>query len=330
MTNRKTFIGLLGIVVLQDLMAQDDLFHVTTDFVYLQRHSADNTTIAVDTEQVDCVDGCFSNNVLDINDLTPGYTPGLKFSLGCSPVDRSTYEVDFLYLWEMEGSETKHPKGILSAPFRPSFVSDYIEVDSLYAQYQSQFYTGELNYLYRFSTGKYSYFGLSGLFGLRFTNLSERFLLEVEKAHNVSDYRIKANNDLLGIQLGFDFHIRPNRYFDTNLVVKGGADLNRIATKIQLNDLDHSVTLRNYNKQETQTGVFAEIDIGLHYLPLSWLSIHMGYEMLYFGGLALAPDQITFSSDEIKDTLIEGAPRRVFDDGYIILYGIFAGVSFTF
>ncbi|MBM3198879.1 MAG: hypothetical protein FJZ58_06470 [Chlamydiae bacterium] len=244
---------------------------------------------------------------------------------------RSSYEVGFLYLWEMDNTETRSPKGILSVPFRhSSFVRDYIEVDSLTANYKSQFYTGDLNYWYMFSTSRSSYFFLAGMAGMRFTNLTERFLLDVEKGHNQSDYKIKAANDLLGVQVGFDFRIQPNRYFSWDLLVKAGADLNRIATQIFLGDNNNTITLRNYNRQLTQSGMFAEVDAGATYSPLEWMTIRLGYEMLYFGGLALAPDQITFSSDQIRDSLIEGAPKRVWDNGYIILYGIYTGISFSF
>ena len=308
----------------------DPHFRLLTDFVYLQRSQPKKKTIAVDSDSVDCESGCFTNSVLNTNQLTHGYEPGIHADLAYFMDQKSSYDLGFLYLWELDHTATRKAKGVLSVPFRrPSFTRDFTDVDSVTASYKSLFYTGELNYWRSFSSSPSSYFGLSTVFGIRFANLKDRFNLEVNKGLDESHYKVSAKNGILGPQVGFNFQIRPNNQFYWDLLIKAGANLNRISSKVFLGDVDDTVTLRNFQRQVTQTGVFTEVALGLGYRPLDWMSFRAGYQMLYFGGLALGPNQLSFSSAKTRSSAVLTS-YDIADNGYIILYGIYSGLVFSF
>ncbi len=168
-----------------------------------------------------------------------------------------------------------------------------------------------------------------GVFGLRFATVSEHFYLTAYKNGGESNYNLSAKNSLLGPQVGFDFQIHPSRRFYWQLLVKAGVDLNRISSKVYLGNLDNTETLRNYTKNKVQGGTFAEAAVGAGAQILDFLNLHVGYQMLFFGGLALAPDQISYSSTKLAATAIL-SPYHMSTNGYIIVHGVYAGMTFSF
>ena len=93
--------------------------------------------------------------------------------------------------------------------------------------------------------------------------------------------------------------------------------------KLRIGEVENNaVQLRNFSKLDWQTNIFAEASAGFGYRALSCLDIHAGYEMLYFCGLALAPDQIDKSSR--TDTF------HIHNNGYVIVHGVYIGFLFSF
>lgn len=307
-----------------------DHFTCTADFVYLQRTNNHNQLLAVDSANSHCDGSCPSNRVLDTKDLTNSYMPGIQAFLSFLPDEKSLYELGSLYLWEMNNTETKHARGDLTIPFKKALpIEDYSHVDSLTANYKSRFYTWELNYWRTLSATRTSYFTLSALFGLRFMNLSDSLFLNVYKGSDHSNYNVTAYNNPLGLQIGMDFQIHPYRRFYWDLLLKAGASLNRINAKVFLGDANNTITLRNLTDQKTQTGMFAVASAGAGFQALDWLKVHVGYQMLYFGGLAVASDQISFSATRNRGSIVLNS-FDLDDNGFIMLYGVYAGVILSF
>lgn len=304
----------------------DQYFSLVTDFVYMQRyHVKDNPVITV------CAGDDCRTRTLSTKSLVRNWEPGISATLSYIQNARSSYEVSGLYLWPMDNTSTQTRPNSLTFPFRrKELTNDFFKADKISANYFSQFYTVEANYWKVFSNSRTSFFALSGMFGLRFANVGERFTVKAyQEGDGHSTYKIKANNDLVGVQIGLDFKIRPFKTFYWDLLLKAGADLNRIKATVFLGDADNTLVLRNYAAQKAQTGMFAQAAAGAGYQPYDFLNVHVGYQMLFFGGLALAPDQMD-RSDSTLSISSKQSSFKIAANGYIIVHGIYTGLTFTF
>ncbi len=303
---------------------EEGYWTLLADFIYMQRYDSQNQVLAFDSSR--CVDVCPQGVSLKVNDMVSafGFEPGLQTMLSYVQNEHSSYDLGFVYIWDWNSTKTREStKSSLAFPFdSPSFARVFYQFSDLEAYYRSQFYTAELNYDRVFSDSRNSLLVLSGIGGLRFASLGEKFTLNVSGNNGQGSYEIKTNNDLIGVQLGFGFRINASKGFHWDLDGKAGVGLNRIEAESFLSDKTRSVQLRNFSKQDWQTNIFAEASAGLGCQPIPALDIHAGYEMLYFCGLALAPDQIDRSSRRTG--------LKVRDNGYIIAHGFYGGMTFRF
>ncbi len=293
-----------------------------TDFVYMERYHVKDQTLAIDSAH--CTENCTAT--LNVKDLASGFgfEPGFHVGLAYIKDARSSYEGDFLYVWDWENTKTRtSDTSSLIVPFEDgSFVRNFFQVSEVQAYYRSKFYTAQLNFEKAFSESRNSYLSFSGVGGLRFASLKEKFTLTAYEASNFAEYDIKTTNDLIGIQIGFAFQINAIKSLHWDLDGKAGVGLNRISADTFLGDRSNTVQLRNFSKTDWQSNIFAEASAGGGYRVLSNLDIHAGYAMLYFCGLALAPDQI--------DTSSRTSGLSVDNNGYVIVHGIYAGLNFSF
>lgn len=305
-------------------------FSLLTDFVYMQRYHVKNQVIVNDTNSVSCATGTCSSQVLTTKQLVQHYEPGGSIFFSYIQDIDTSYEIGALCLAPMDNTVTRHGPGSLSFPFHnASFAKDFYGSDRMTARYSSFFYTIESNFWKTFSANRESFFVLSCLFGLRFAQVQETFSVNSYKTHTHSTYTIGTQNSLVGPQVGIDFQIRPIRGFYWDLLLKAGADLNRVTGKISLKDLNNTEILRNNKRQKGQTGLFAQAAVGAGYQLRDWVNVHVGYQMLFFGGLALAPDQIDKSSSSIG-VGAKVSPYTVSANGYVIFHGVYSGLTFTF
>jgi hypothetical protein len=157
---------------------------------------------------------------------------------------------------------------------------------------------------------------------LRFAHLKEHFVLDFYDRRSHSDYTTSTQNDLIGVQAGGCFQINPNPRFNWDLLAKVGIGLNRAYDNVFLGDDDNTIVLRKFKKQDWQDVVFAEASTRFGYQVSCWANLHIGYQFLYFSGLALATDQLSHST-KIGNSYIS-------TKGYIYVHGVFAGFTFTF
>ncbi len=315
----------LAVIARSVLLAEEaGQSNLLTDFVYLQRWTSQNATIAFDTSR--CRGRCTGEVALDVNDLTREfeYEPGIHAAVSYIQDDKSLYEAGLLYVWDWEATKTrKSGTNSLVFPFEDNtFSQDFFQIPEMQAYYRSQCYTAELNYWRTFSTSRTSLLALSGVGGFRFASLQEKFSVTAFSSNNFGQYTIKTANDLIGAQLGFLFQINALQGLHWDLLGKAGVGLNRIGIKSFLGDQSNTIQLRNLSKQSFQTNIFAEGRAGVGYRFIPSLDIHGGYQALYLCGLALAPNQINTSSSSIG--------LRVKKNGYIVLCGFYVGMDYSF
>jgi hypothetical protein len=309
------------------LMSQPPMegkWNVLTDFVYFVRDHVKNETLAFNPNI--CGDSCKKGVTLETSNLTKGFggEPGIHVALDYQQEWNSLYEAGFLYVWDWNTTKTaKSKSSSLIYPFKdPSLASDFYLASEIAAYYQSQFYTLELNYWRAFNLSKDSLLGFSGVGGIRYAHLNELFELTSYKGTEFGNYDITTENDLIGIQIGFLFSINAVKHVHCDLEGKVGVGLNRMSADSSLSVESKTVNIRKMKQQEFQSNIFAEALAGIGYNPLPYLDVHFGYQMLYFCGLALAPDQLSTGSSITS--------FKMYRNGYVILHGMYAGLLFSF
>ena len=306
---------------------------ITTEYVYLKRAKVTDRKLAKDSSERYCDNGCWSTIVISSQDLVNkmDFESGLKIGGYYHPDTKSSYESTFMYVLPWSGSKTVHGEGTISYPFHTyNETEDYNFADQATAHYRSHFYTMETNYWRHSAMRGKDYFVFSGIFGIRYFHLHEKSNLayttnptsKCVTSSITSHYRTKGNNDVIGIQGGFDFQTNPYMGFQFDLKGLGGLGLNRAYGSALLLDDNDTVYIWDYKKQHSQNVVFADVETRVGYRVSRGVNIHAGYQMFYASGLALSVGQYSTSSDPSNE--------RFYHKGPVILHGILVGCDFTF
>jgi hypothetical protein len=306
---------------------------MTTEYVYLKRAKVTNRKLAKDSSNLYCDNGCWSTIAISSKDLVNklGFESGARLSGYYYPDTKSIYEASCTYVLPWTASKTVYGNGTISYPFHNYQVTqDYNFADQATAHYKSHFYTIEMNYWRNSAVRGRDYFVFSGIFGIRYFHLNEKSTLAFTTNPDstcisstiVSHYNTKAHNDVIGIQGGFDFQTNPYMGFQFDLKGLGGLGLNRAYGRVKLLDENDTIYIRDYQKQDAQSVVFADVEARVGYRVSSGVNIHAGYQMFYASGLAFSVAQYSTSSDPSNE--------RFYHNGPMILHGILVGCDFRF
>jgi len=285
------------------------------EYGYQRRQEGPEKTVVVNTDS--------GKKVLKTQDLTKRFGWGHAFRAGASTgTDLGELEAQYTYYLPWSDRQTVYGNGSLSAPFQdPLFTFDYVNADSASAKYKSWLQGGEVNFWYHITPPRCDYFSFSWDFGLRFVYLREKFNLSFTREDDTSDYDITTKNLLYGPQLGARFEMNPISSLTWTFQIKGAAFLNDAENQTYLGDDNNFFTLRDYTKKRWTTSFLLDGfgQIAYHWTPC--FSIHFSYEGYIVTGLALAPDQLDFHTDN---------ERILRERGQIVVDGLYAGVTLSF
>ena len=321
-------ISILGIT--STAYAHDDYSlnsHVllTGEFVYMRRSRIHDHSIVTDpTKHRHCPDCDFS--ILDTENVMQSmdYEPGYKVTLTVMPTRRWSLELNYLWLEEFSGEKKRHHTSNLTFPFdRTTYTKDYHLADKVKAKYESRFWDAEVNFWYHMTPRRVDYFSVSPIAGLRYVNLKEHFDLIFLKGSHKSNYDIHTTNHLGGVQLGLNIEVNPTWHWTWEVSLKGGVLWDYSMHNVFLGDNNNTTTLRKFYGHKHHVDYLADALATLGYQLNSFLNIHVGYQMIYIYGLALAPEQL---SKGVAST----SGESVYTKGEIILYGLIAGLSIGF
>jgi hypothetical protein len=175
----------------------------------------------------------------------------------------------------------------------------------------------------------------SGLLGLRYVNLNEdytflsRSIAEgITRAEFGADYDIETQNDLIGLQVGGDFINQRERWY-WGVRGKAGAYVNFAEqdTVAQFNDLrapgpdapgDPSIDIapRVEHASRANAAFMGELSLMAAYNFTPNFTARASYDFMWLAGVALAPDQFTFSET-----------ARLTLDGVIIYQALSVGLE---
>lgn len=171
----------------------------------------------------------------------------------------------------------------------------------------------------------------SMLLGLRYISLDDQFKWqsrgEIQEVNTgistktAGDYNTRTTNDLLGMQIGADFAYRIGR---ATFAFRGKTGIYGNVTNV--NSELHTAGLAStfelpqsqYQLRGTRLGFVGEMGAVITWdLKPNW-SVIGAYDMMWIQGLALAPEQLSFSP---------GAPPRITDSGYLFFQGFTIGTE---
>lgn len=296
------------------------------DFVFMRRSEIHNHKLVKDSNKFQCPNQCPNFTVMNTKNLVNDFDfePGYRLALTYTPDPQMSFEANYLWLSQWEGEKRVHGNQSLSFPFKDSsFTQDFSNASEATGVYKSDFWDVELNYWRHFTPRRIDYFSLSGIAGLRYFHLNESFRLTMETPPDKSSYHIRSYNKMFGLQAGLDFQMNPTRWLSWEAFAKVGGMLNHTNVTSVLRDMDDQVKLRDFEKQEREVGVFADVAAQFTIYCAKWLSLNAGYEVLFFSGLALAPEQIS------KNTKPHSG-KKDYTHGTAIIHGLYTGLTFSF
>ena len=295
------------------------------EFVFMRRSEIHDQTLVKNSNKFQCPNQCPDHTVMNTKhlvndfDFEPGYRVGLTFTEN----PKMSFEANFLWLAEWEGEKTVHGNQSLSFPFKDSsYTQDFHNANEAKGVYKSNFWDVELNFWRHFTPRRVDYFSLSGIAGMRYFHLDENFQLTMITRPDKSKYDIHTSNKMFGLQAGLDFQMNPAHWLSWEVFAKAGGMVNQTDVKSVLRDDDDQVKLRDYEKDERQWGVFADLAAQFAIYCTHWLNFHAGYEVLYFSGLSLAPEQINKKTHHVR--------KKDYTHGTIIIHGFYTGLTFNF
>ncbi len=296
---------------------------VLGEFVYMRRSEIHNHTIVKDANKTQCDNRCPNFEVMNskqlVNDFE--YEPGYRVGLSYMPNPRLSLEGNFLWVSEWTARKVDHGDQSLSFPFKNvDFVQDFANASEAIGVYKSNFWDAELNYWDHFTPRNVDYFALSGIAGLRYFHLYETFQITMVKPPDRSTYHLHTKNHIGAIQVGLDLQVNPMRWLTWDVLAKVGFMVDWTKTNSVVRDSNNQVKLSEGEKHKTQVGVFADVAAQIGFNLASWLNIHLGYDMIFFSGLALAPEQINKKSNTTKHRT----------DGTAIIHGLYTGFTVSF
>src|SRR3972149_1095842 len=305
----------------------NDHWKIFAEFLYIQREEVGYKNIVddVNKQDLDPCD-CFNLHVLNVKKVLSQFNlePGVRASIAYQPNAQRSLEGNFLWINPWEGRRVVKANQSLYFPFRNlDYTSDYVNASKAVATYTSRLWGLEFNYWRHWTPRYVNYFSVSGVAGLRYFNFREGFKLQFSNPPDKSDYDVHTDNNMFGVQLGLNLQLNPTNRISWDVTAKVGPMVNHADQRTLLRDQDNTVTLRNFKHHRWNGLTFADVLAVLNFQAKDHFNVHVGYELMYFSNVALAPDQI---NKKTRPT----AGRDVKTGGHPIFHGVFAGIIIGF
>jgi len=285
------------------------------DFLYMTRDEIQNKALVTDE----------TGTVMNSKDLVHKFTfePGYRVGVTYAPNERYGFDGCFSSLKPWVAKKNKEEAGSLSFPFDDTtYDPGLTDADSALGYYKSEYWDAQINMIRFFTKRRGDYFAVSGLLGIRFFHLDEKFSLEMNKNSFTSPYTTQTENRLIAFQAGIDFQMHPTRLLNWELNAKVGCFANSTEQSQFLSDdsSGFSISIRDSNAQKWQAGFYADVLGKLGFEIRRWLELHVGYQAIFLTGLALAPEQLSKQVGPHAGT-------HDYTAGNVVIQGIVAGVT---
>jgi hypothetical protein len=261
---------------------------------------------------------------LSTDELDFDYDFGPRFAIGRRFDTCRSLELSYFGLHDWDAS-AGHAGAEGDVPFDSNYTTDFDGATIVTAHYSSEVHNVELNY-----TVDYCCSAITPLVGFRYFNLNEDFTLRVTDdvlssttQFETSDYRIDTENHLVGFQLGGLLDRRVTNCFSWYLVGKAGAYVNIARQSTLMRDVGNTVVLRDFTDHEDEFAFIGEVGLFCSYQVSRHMALIAGYQVIVVDGLALAPEQLDFTTTPSSGSGLN-------DNGTLIFDGARAGLRIIF
>jgi hypothetical protein len=328
-------------------------FYAYGELLFLRRGNSSITRDIVQSQPL-LVNGPSTQTFFSTSDLDFQFEPAFRALVGHRLHDGWAWEASYLGLFDATAYEAcifpTDPNTILSFPDPPSGLNFnvFADIDRMRIRYSSSIHSGELNLVHCLGGCAHPCKGdcdpkdvhvgntwcrtYEWLFGLRYLSVKEQLEIYGERDLEITGgdvgpifgtedgfYNISTRNNLFGPQIGARMRHWNDR-LGWELSGKLGAFYNEAAQRQLVVDFPDFELRAPTGASGSQFAYLSEVNLtGLFRLTHVW-NLRAGYNLIYIGGLALAPDQLDFSSGAASG---QGLNRS----GGILLHGVNLGLE---
>lgn len=286
----------------------------------------DNCTDSDDTG--DCIPGDCEFTTLDLIQ-NQGYQPGLRATANYLVDQKQLWQVRYLGLIEWSNTAEAFCPGNLEFPFSDGLNNtvDYQNASYMKGEYNTRFWSAEVNYWYMVTPRRVNWFSVSWVFGFRYLDIHDQFLLKSKGENPIrgSTYKITTKNRMGAVQLGGDFEGNLGANFTWGIAAKMGAAVNFAQNTTLFKDKNNTSIVKSYNPSDFNLAFLGEIGPFILFNLTKKIIFKASYEAIYLSNVAIALDQITFSESNVSDL-----SNKVNISEAFIAYGGYIGLGFDF
>jgi hypothetical protein len=261
--------------------------------------------------------------LLATRDLDFDFELGARALLRHHCSDCCALEASYFGIFDWAATETAWGDNSLAIPGDLGLASnDFFGADIMRVDYLADLHNGEVNFVKsccsRCCNGGRR---LSCFVGPRYLSLDEQFNIQsTDFDEGTSNYNIRVDNDLYGVQIGGRFERWMNR-FGWEATGKAGIFGNDVRQNQFVTDFPPPFALRPRTGADGGRVAFVgDLSLSLTYRLTRACSLRGGYNVMWIEGVALAPDQLDF-------TLTPTSGRGLNDNGGLFLHGAHIGLE---
>ncbi len=239
---------------------------------------------------------------------------GPRLTLGFASDDCHAWEGVYFGTHNWHGSATAEQANDLRIPGDLALATlDFLFADQMRIDYSAQLHNVEVNRWRHGGT-------CSWLAGFRYLNLDEDFNIRANDFNTGgSDYRVEAENNLFGGQLGARLAGCRGR-FAWDLTGKAGVFGNAGRQHTFVGDFDNTFVIRDVAGRRNNVALVADITFNAQWQLCDTWSVRAGYNVIWVEGVVLAPDQLDFTDTPLSGTAVDNG-------GGIFLHGAHVGLA---
>jgi hypothetical protein len=313
------------------------------EFLFLQRSNCSSNQPLIES-----FDGIVPETFFSTSDLDFDFEPAVRATVGYRLHDGWALEASYLGLFDASSQAFLVPPDgntILAFPDGLGTANVFSDMDRIWVNYSSSIHSGEVNLVCctgccSHGDGKSGYdpkHAVNGglccrtfewFVGFRYLNLSERLRIDAQRDQETEGgssevesgfYDLSTRNNLYGPQIGARVR-RWNDRLGWEATGKLGAFYNDARQRQRIVDFPDFDLRPPGSGSGGQFAYMGELGIaGLFRLNEVW-NLRAGYNVIYIGGVALAPDQLDFSGD------FDGG-NRLDRTGGVFLHGVSLGIE---
>lgn len=280
--------------------------YATADVLYWEKASYDGAPIVRQG-------GAGGTVVRNGSDLEYDFESGFRTALGVCLDCNSGLEFVFLHnSWD--STLTSAGVGL----FTVAGTTDHTAANRVDLATGTDLSSYELNYWLQLSNHTKA-FG-----GIRYLSVDDDLLVTSTTAGRRSTHAIGTDNDLYGLQFGFNSNFPVWNRLSVGGMVKTGLFYNDAAQTVTLRDVNNSVVARQYGNRGDEIAFLSELQVGMTWQVTNFASIRAGYQAFFVSDVASAVGQLRAESPA---TLTSATLRQ---DDNLFAHGVFAGLNLCY